>query len=793
MTLKNRFDVTLRFLSDWHIGTGQGRLGTIDAEIRRDATGLPFVPAKTLIGVWRDACETVAATFDRTIDQSGPWSAWVTWLFGSQVGAPTPDPDQGPLPAALRVTPARAPAWLRHRVQRYPALAAATVVLRPGVQIDDETGTAADHLLRVEERAIQGLVLHAQVSVGDDQADRSLPEPAELLLRAGARLVEAVGGKRNRGSGRMAFLLPDASLTEDGPYVTVTDDVLAALLAEGVPTPTPPPWSTTRPTVHVYARRHQGPRRTVRLVLRAATPVVAAAGVVSNITLCRDAIPGTALLRTILARVTSTKPDGEIGLEDIRVGDAVPAIGNPRDPASVVPARPAPMVWHRGDKGRGHSVHNILHGQQVEQRGKPMSGWIAPGKTDRSREDEFWHHVVPAKVAATHAVVDDAARRPTVASGGVYTYLGIAPGTLLCSDIVLPASLRLGLTPGEKLRFGRSRKDDYGLVEVVGVIDPVPAPAAPPIRPGTLRVWCLSDVLLRDARLAPDPSPQALARALSAALAPASFHVDEEGTVCAVTRREGFAVAWGRPRPSQLALRAGSVISLTVTGSVDPDRLAELERDGIGERTVEGFGRIRFNPSELEAAQPSVRFDTPPQIGEDTSDSAGDGLDLDEPHPVELHAWRRAIRQASAALTPHQLILGHADDGSASARAQLGSLRAQLERLTLAGGEEMVRHWLHMTREIDARRKIWTEPVLDHLDKLLYADPDLIWQRLDLAGEQRRLVLDDGREDLIRQHLRTEALVVAFTAVLRRLQRGGADQVGAAVSDTDSLTAKGAR
>ncbi|HLU46270.1 MAG TPA: RAMP superfamily CRISPR-associated protein, partial [Natronosporangium sp.] len=297
MTLKNRFDVTLRFLSDWHIGTGQGRLGTIDAEIRRDATGLPFVPAKTLIGVWRDACETVAATFDRTIDQSGPWSAWVTWLFGSQVGAPTPDPDQGPLPAALRVTPARAPAWLRHRVQRYPALAAATVVLRPGVQIDDETGTAADHLLRVEERAIQGLVLYAQVSVGDDQ-DSPLPEPAELLLRAGARLVEAIGSKRSRGSGRVAFLLPDAKLHRDHPCPTVTDAPLTALLTKEVPTP--PPWSATRPTIHAYARRHQGPRRTVRLVLRAATPVVAAAGVISNITLCRDSIPGTALLRTVL-------------------------------------------------------------------------------------------------------------------------------------------------------------------------------------------------------------------------------------------------------------------------------------------------------------------------------------------------------------------------------------------------------------------------------------------------------------------------------------------------------------
>ena len=31
------FPVTLRFLSDWHVGTGEGRVGVVDALIRRDS------------------------------------------------------------------------------------------------------------------------------------------------------------------------------------------------------------------------------------------------------------------------------------------------------------------------------------------------------------------------------------------------------------------------------------------------------------------------------------------------------------------------------------------------------------------------------------------------------------------------------------------------------------------------------------------------------------------------------------------------------------------------------------
>ena len=51
--LGNEFTVRLIMESDWHVGSGTGRPGSIDRLIIRDADGLPFVPAKTLRGIWR--------------------------------------------------------------------------------------------------------------------------------------------------------------------------------------------------------------------------------------------------------------------------------------------------------------------------------------------------------------------------------------------------------------------------------------------------------------------------------------------------------------------------------------------------------------------------------------------------------------------------------------------------------------------------------------------------------------------------------------------------------------------
>ena len=97
----------LMMLSDWHIGTGAGRSGEVNATIRRDHRDLPFVPAKSLTGILRDACETAARALDDGQDR-GSWQRIVTVLFGSQPGAATKVAASvaaaaaPPTPAALR-------------------------------------------------------------------------------------------------------------------------------------------------------------------------------------------------------------------------------------------------------------------------------------------------------------------------------------------------------------------------------------------------------------------------------------------------------------------------------------------------------------------------------------------------------------------------------------------------------------------------------------------------------------------------------------------------------------------
>src|SRR5690606_9013632 len=74
--------VVVSMRSDWIVGSGRGRAGGIDATVQRDADGLPYIPAKTLTGVLRDAAERVVAIVEPGAD--GPWHEWLVWTFGAQ-------------------------------------------------------------------------------------------------------------------------------------------------------------------------------------------------------------------------------------------------------------------------------------------------------------------------------------------------------------------------------------------------------------------------------------------------------------------------------------------------------------------------------------------------------------------------------------------------------------------------------------------------------------------------------------------------------------------------------------
>ena len=61
MRHKLELDLTIRFLSKWHSGSGEGSL-LLDRMIARDARNKPCIPATTLKGVVRESCERLSRT-----------------------------------------------------------------------------------------------------------------------------------------------------------------------------------------------------------------------------------------------------------------------------------------------------------------------------------------------------------------------------------------------------------------------------------------------------------------------------------------------------------------------------------------------------------------------------------------------------------------------------------------------------------------------------------------------------------------------------------------------------------
>jgi len=95
---------------------------------------LPFVPGKTLTGIWRDACERVALGLDD--GAPGAWSRWIPFLLAIKPDSPTrvdPTPKDQWRPAARRVvvSAARFAKELRGALKAKPAAREAATLLCP--------------------------------------------------------------------------------------------------------------------------------------------------------------------------------------------------------------------------------------------------------------------------------------------------------------------------------------------------------------------------------------------------------------------------------------------------------------------------------------------------------------------------------------------------------------------------------------------------------------------------------------------------------------------------------------
>ncbi|TMR00139.1 hypothetical protein ETD83_17530 [Actinomadura soli] len=771
--MSHTISLGLRMLSDWHIGSGTGQHGRISRKVLRDEEHqLPFVPAKSLNGVWRDGCEIAARALDADADPDGPrlWHSWVEYLFGYQPAFPgafpgaeagdTPAaPARHPRPAALSyLGPIRFPGGLGQAIAENRRLRDAVTFVKPGVAHDPVTGAAREDMLRFDEMARGGMTLEGTAELPDGLSEEQLG-CARALLWAGARLVEGIGAKRRRGSGRCRLDLGGAGLPPS------TDD-LARWTANPVSPPVP-----ERPPAPDSAERRAVDDGWESAVLRMTleTPLLAYDRTVGNLVQGRDHAPGWMLLGPVLRRLDSSAAAAAARCGDLVVTPATPQVDG-------VQGRPVPRVFERDKDERNVYLNRMAEGTPNGKAFKRVRKGYVSGSAQVAVE-------TPGFVLRMHNTIEDESQRPTEALGGVYVYQALAPGTVLVAEVrVRRGVLDTGWwkSLNGRWRLGRSRKDDYGLVSVAAKpmapesTHPEPidtASESAPIMSGDrIRVWLLSDVLVRDDRLAPSDDPADFARLLQrefatagadgVELGPILQERDRRPTSYETARTDSWHRGWRLPRPVLLGFAAGGCLTFKVkAGQISAEVLAEVERSGIGERRGEGFGQIRINDPVLMNKVPrdisereNEQMGTPPRPivrRLSTVDPGHAGARL-----IEAAAWRAEIwRLAEERAAQPDEVLGSLIELSAT---RLNALRRLFVHLDEEGEQLKAR--------ITGLTKRWKAPKATAAICALLADDD-VWETLKF-NDQDRLCLTDAGRDVLRRELRAEALRSLLTACL---------------------------
>ena len=780
--LPERFRVRLIFESDWHVGSGTGRRGSFDRLVIRDGDDLPYVPAKTLHGVWRDACERLCRALDD--GQVGSWSRLVDQIFGSQpgLGGNNPsgrhqDPARAPIPSAIQIRPARIPEPLRSKLlQSDRRFRQVLTFIKPGVKIDPRSGASQTDFLRFEEVARRGTVLEAECQLR--VPSNSAREVASALLVASAMLVERLGGKRRRGAGRCRLEIVDA-------------DVAAAIkwLKQNSLAPEWPEaeQETTSVASKVVSASYDGPWVCVPLKLMLEEPLAVSFRTVGNIVESLDFIPGTYLLPHVTRAFKSLGVDVRQAIQsgDLILLPAYPEVDGERGMPVPICLFARKGVSQPLSKENRQSIVNVLIQREPNdgtQRKQLREGYI-------STQQE--HIYKTPMILRTHNTVEDGVQRPTRDTGGVYSYEAVSP-TDQGKAVVFRTELRLRQTLVNSLAkveekwwtklngdvaLGRSKKDDYGLARLIAA-SPEPWTAAPaPRADGLLFVWLVSDALVTNERLRPEPTSQALAKELGRRLG-VKLRLRESSNGCLnelirVRRLDTWHVGWGLPRPTLIALQAGSCMVFQVEGQLDPDKLAEVEARGIGLRTAEGFGQVRFNHPLLttlptqwsQAPRESVKSEPPnlPQGGpmdEQTQEFA---------RLLEIELWKQEIRRAcmriAADAGKREELLGWDVKKGMPPMSQLGALRSQLALLQSPGDKQQIIRWLEHLARNNRRREKW--PSLEKVKGFIELD-DRIWEQI--PTEDRPTLTPDA-EKLLKQELWPFAVRTFFDACIRAHKR----------------------
>ncbi|MEY3868810.1 MAG: hypothetical protein RLZZ338_2701 [Cyanobacteriota bacterium] len=191
-------------------------------------------------------------------------------------------------------------------------------------------------------------------------------------------------------------------------------------------------------------------------------------------------------------------------------------------------------------------------------------------------------------------------------------------------------------------------------------------------RQNNLTVTLLSDTILRDDFGQNTTYPQEFVKVISKALDVELKHID---TYASSTIVGGFNRKWGLPLPQVPAILAGSVFVFEIPKFNDEsqqeifaEKVTILEAQGIGERRVDGFGRIVFNWLTEERTFSASKY-----VDSTTSNQAKKSL-ISASEKLAKRMAERLLRQKLDELLLEQVKSNTPEDSSKIKNSQLSRL-----------------------------------------------------------------------------------------------------------------------
>jgi CRISPR-associated protein Csx10 len=786
----DKWTIQIKLTSDWHIGCGAGIPGDIDSLVQKDKDGIPYIPAKTLTGIWRDACELLAFGLDDG-KENGTWQKWVDYLFGEQPALAEGGEaiETSPIPAALSIRPAYFSQPLREILNSKPNIKNALTFVKPGISIDVKSGCAKEEFLRFEEVVRSGAKLEAEceltLPVKKDQK-----EAAYAFLVAGTKFVERLGGKRRRGTGKCQLVIKHEDIKYRIDWISKNSP------------PDPPSRkdsSDKEDTKNIgYVTKAEDKEWVeVSLGITTKSPLIISKRTVGNLVETLDYIPGTHLLKLITKKISGLGVDlgSAIANSDIIITNATLEVNKQQ-------GRPVPLALFYEKLGGGLDKGGKVYNRFIEpEQDGQLKGYRA-GYIDSTDGTTLPHYETIKMSVGTHNTIEDQVQRTTKDSGGgIYSYEAIQAGTKLQAKLKLRQSIADVLDKNSKnwreslpgnYRIGQSKKDDYGDISLEVLSNPQSKYQNPKINNNELTVWLLSDVLLRDERLRPTTDIKYFKAELEKYLK-VEFEIksgaDTKLTFIARTHRiDSWQVHWGLPRPSLVGLAAGTCIVFEVKeGTLKQELLTEIESRGIGERRAEGYGQICFNDpiliSSMLTGKQQVKANKQENSAANSNLYLEDNQDtINYAYILERAAWKEIIHRASLLLasdcTSRAQILNIKIENKESKppMSQLGSLRSVLTRLE-SPDDEAIEKWIQHLQQTKNRFDKWPNGSLDKLRQLI-TSPTEIWEHLSSALSKlehkqgfAEFTLTATGEERLKKELWLEAVQILIDACIRAHKR----------------------